>query len=247
MTSARRDYERLDPAKVEQTVVRLQARIARRFPDRRLVAVAGEVVALVRSVQDEPAAVHGRVRWVRVAARAASAFVVVATVVALVWTVVDGVRAAGSLRAFEWLPVVESLVNDLVFAAIAVWFLWALPRRLERESILGTLHRMRSIAHIIDMHQLTKDPETVRTGWQSTPASPRRDLSAEQLGQYLDYCSELLSLVSKAAAAFAEHSTDPQVLAAIGDIETLTTGMSRKIWQKISLLHLDPGTLRHAD
>src|SRR4029078_13030716 len=61
------------------------------------------------------------------------------------------------------------------------------------------------------------------------------------------YCSTLRSLVSKAAAAFAEHSTDPQVLAAISDIETLTTGMSRKIWQKISLLHLDPGTLRHPD
>jgi hypothetical protein len=34
------------------------------------------------------------------------------------------------------------------------------------------------------------------------------------------------------------------VLAAISDIENLTTGMSRKIWQKISLLHQDPATLR---
>ena len=247
MTTPDGAYERLDPVKVEETVVRLRERIARRFPDRRLISVAGEVVALVRSVQDEPNALHARLRWVRTGARVLSALVVLATVVALAWTVVDGVRSAGSLRAFEWLPVIESLVNDLVFAAIAVWFLWALPRRLEREAILGTLHRMRSIAHIIDMHQLTKDPETVRTGWRSTSASPARDLSPEQLGQYLDYCSELLSLVSKAAASFAEHSTDPQVLAAISDIENLTTGMSRKIWQKISLLHQDPATLRRSD
>ena len=247
MTTSAAAYERLDPDKIERTVLRLRERISRRFPDRRLVAVADEVVNLVRSVRDEPARLRARHRPVRVAARVVSAFVVALTVLALVWTVVDGVRVAGSLRAFEWLPVVESLVNDLVFAAIAVWFLWALPRRLERDAILHTLHRMRSIAHIIDMHQLTKDPETVRTGWESTPASVRRDLSPDQLGQYLDYCSELLSLVSKAAASFAEFTTDPQVLSAISDIETLTTGMSRKIWQKISLLHQDPATLRRSD
>jgi hypothetical protein len=44
--------------------------------------------------------------------------------------------------------------------------------------------------------------------------------------------------VSRAAALCAEQSTDPVVLDTVSEIEVLTTGMSRKIWQKISLLHL---------
>ena len=44
--------------------------------------------------------------------------------------------------------------------------------------------------------------------------------------------------MSKAAALCAEQSTDPVVLDTVSEIEVLTTGMSRKIWQKISLLHL---------
>jgi hypothetical protein len=55
-------------------------------------------------------------------------------------------------------PLTESLVNDLVFAAIAVVFLWAFPERLERRDLLRLLHRLRSLAHVIDMHQLSKDP-----------------------------------------------------------------------------------------
>ncbi len=53
---------------------------------------------------------------------------------------------------------------------------------------------------------------------------------------YLDYCSELLSLVSKTAALCAEESRDSVVLETVSRIEQLTNGMSRKIWQKISVL-----------
>ena len=45
-----------------------------------------------------------------------------------------------------------------------------------------------------------------------------------------------MSCVGKTAALDARDSTDTSVLAAIEGIETLTTGMSRKIWQKIALL-----------
>ncbi len=61
-------------------------------------------------------------------------------------------------------------------------------------------------------------------------------MSVRDYALYLDYCSELLSLTSKAAALCAEESTDALVLDTVSEIENLTTGMSRKIWQKISLL-----------
>ena len=57
-----------------------------------------------------------------------------------------------------------------------------------------------------------------------------------QLGRYLDYCSEMLSVTSKIAALFVERFDDPVTLAAVNEIESLTAGLSRKIWQKISML-----------
>jgi hypothetical protein len=62
------------------------------------------------------------------------------------------------MRAFEWLPLIESTISDVVFAGFAVFFLVALPTRHERAVLL---HRLRSLVHVIDMHQLTKDPERV--------------------------------------------------------------------------------------
>ena len=103
------------------------------------------------------------------------------------------------------------------------------------------LHRLRSIAHIVDMHQLTKDPELALRRVESTDSSPSRTLSRTQLPRYLDYCSELLALTSKLAALHAQNLNDAVVLYAVNDIETLTADLSRKIWQKISILAIaDP-------
>jgi len=66
---------------------------------------------------------------------------------------------------------------------------------------------------------------------------------AKQIGRYLNYCSEMLSLTSKIAALYAERLNDAVVLQAVDEVETLTTGLSRKIWQKIMILDLpQPGS-----
>jgi hypothetical protein len=71
---------------------------------------------------------------------------------------------------------------------------------------------------------------------ENTPSSPERVMSAPDLGRYLDYCSELLALTSKIAALFVERFDDPVTLGAVNEIESLTAGLSRKVWQKISML-----------
>jgi hypothetical protein len=63
-------------------------------------------------------------------------------------------------------------------------------------------------------------------------------MSRTDLGRYLDYCSEMLSVTSKIAALYVERFDDPVTLAAVNEIETLTAGLSRKIWQKITLLNV---------
>ena len=90
------------------------------------------------------------------------------------------------------------------------------------------------------MHQLTKDPDQVLSRQPDTASSPQRTMTADELGRYLDYCSELLSLSSKIAALFVQRSNDPLVLAAVDEVSGLTNGLSAKIWQKLTILETGP-------
>ena len=57
-----------------------------------------------------------------------------------------------------------------------------------------------------------------------------------ELGRYLDYSSEMLSLISKTAAIYVQEFPDSVALDAVNEITSLTNGLSRSIWQKIMLL-----------
>ena len=226
-------YERLEADAVLATAQRLQARIEARYPARTLGRVAERRVAVASDV--ERAAARSRpIRVLRVSGLVLIGILVVAAVASLIWVVVELIATSGS--ALAWLAAMETIINDVVYVGIAVVFLWLLPEHLERRRILGELHLLRSLAHVIDMHQLTKDPERFATAFRPTSETVEVGLSPMEMANYLDYCSELLSLVSKTAAVYAERSTDPAVLATISDIENLTNGMARKIWQKLGLV-----------
>ena len=226
---------RLDAAYVESTADRLEARIRARFPDRHLGDVAHRLVETIPTLQRGFDSSYLRFGRTRLLSRTTSAVIVVMVAIALALTLKDAVT--GGLRSLaDWVPFTESVVNDVVFAGIAVFFLWALPERRERRTLLSMLHELRSLAHVVDMHQLDKDPEQARPDYVPTPKSPPNRMTAEQLRHYLDYCSELVSLIAKTAALCGEHTSDPVVLETIGDLETLAAQMSQKIWQKISLL-----------
>ncbi len=95
-----------------------------------------------------------------------------------------------------------------------------------------------SSAHIIDMHQISKDPGTEHL----EPAPPgqtdhRTVQSDDQLALYLDFSSDMLSLVGKLAAYYAQHLNDRTVLEAVNEIEILTNGISRKLWQKVMIIN----------
>ena len=241
-------YERLDGREVREVIRYLGERIDEFLPNHPgLRSLARELGHLVDGLLDRGRTAPQRRHVVVWISRVLIVLVLATAVVTVGAAVRDAVTEQGALQAFEWLPVVESGINDLVFAGIAIWFLLSLADRLVRDDLLRRLHRLRSLAHVIDMHQMSKDPAALLPETRvSTPAargeiSPRT-LSVRDYGVYLDYCSELLSLTSKAAALCAEESTDALVLDTVSEIENLTTGMSRKIWQKISLLHDHPRT-----
>jgi hypothetical protein len=231
--------DQLQALPVLETVRRLEGRIAARFPERGLRRVAGELADLVRDVQVDSADIRGRTRTARRASRVLLVLILVALGVLLVIAVRDARNDTGPDSSLDWVPLIESAINDVIFAGIALFFVFTFPERLQRGHLLDLLHRLRSLAHVIDMHQLTKDPERLKQTFRRTSASPQVGLDRAEMENYLDYCSELLSLTGKAAALCAEKSRDPLVLSTVSTLETLTNDMSRKIWQKIQLLPPD--------
>jgi hypothetical protein len=188
-------------------VAQLERRIDARFGERGLTKAARDLGHLVVLVQSEAGQSRDRLRRTTLAARTAGVTIVAATLFVLILSLRSAV-IDGLARTANWVPLVESIVNDLVFAAIAMVFLWAFPERLERRALLRLLHRLRSLAHVIDMHQLSKDPEQASRTYTPTAESVRHGLDADQLHHYLSYCSEMLSLTAKTAALCGEHSAD---------------------------------------
>jgi hypothetical protein len=47
-----------------------------------------------------------------------------------------------------------------------------------------------------------------------------------------DYCSDAMGLISKVATLCVQSYQDPVLLDAVDDVEDLTSGFSRKIWQR---------------
>jgi len=230
-------FRELDGPRILETVQALERRIAERFPAAGLRGVATQLASSTEAALTRAPAL----RRPHLALRAAVALLVILLFAGVV-TLVASLRVATRIETVtDLVQTLESGVNDVVFVGIAIWFLGTLEARLKRRRTLAALHELRSLAHIVDMHQLTKDPESVEGRLPDTTSSPRRTLRRGELVRYLDYCSELLSLTGKTAALYAQYLQDPVVLGAVTEIEDLTTGVSGKIWQKITILNAAGG------
>lgn len=225
-------YRSLNPDKLIATLERLNQRIHERFPERGIGAVCNELLDLARSHGERSKVLRRPNYWIWTGQGLTLSLFIAAIGYGIYkyrLPQVDG----ESLSAFEG---VEALINLAILAGAAVWFLLNLEARIRRGRILSDLHQLRSIAHVIDMHQLTKDPTAILgEPGQSTPSSPVRDMTDFELVRYLDYCAEMLSLTGKLAALSMNTSQDSVVIATVNEIEELTTNLSRKVWQKIMI------------
>ncbi len=155
-------------------------------------------------------------------------------VTALTWT--QSINMQVGTEVFGFFQGIDAIMHLTVVVGAALFFAVSLDDRIKRQRALRDLHEFRSIAHVIDMHQLTKDPSIVLGHYHPTASSPKRIMNLFELTRYLDYCSEMLSLSGKLAALYAQSMPDPVVIDAVNDIEDLTANLSRKIWQKITIL-----------
>lgn len=225
-------YRTLDPDRIVETIARLERRIAERFPTSGLRKVCNELLDVARETKLRTA----DAARANVGLRIGIAFVLALGLGGLytVASIIEVKRDAESL--FGVLQGIDAAVSILVFTGAAALSLSTIEGRMKRHRALAHLGELRSLVHVIDMHQLTKDPSAAAMIATGTPSSPQRQLSVFELARYLDYCSEMLSLVAKVAALHAQSTKDPVVIEAESDLVQITSNMSNKIWQKITIV-----------
>jgi hypothetical protein len=231
-------YRRLDAAQLVSSLTQLDARIRDRFPNAGLARVCQDLMTIARENTSRAAAIEKRDGWLWTGIAALIALAIAGLVQLL--RLVDFSKTSAD-SVYTLVQGIDAMIHLVFVMGGLIFFLITMEDRLKRRRALKALNELRSIIHVIDMHQLTKEPASILVGGAPTQHSPKRTLTPFELGRYLDYCSEMLSLVAKVAVLYAQSQPDPVIVDAVSDIERLTTNLSQKIWQKIMLVHTGPG------
>jgi len=223
-------FRQLDPDKIIETVQGLHQRIEERFPGSGL----GKVVAELLQVAQETVT---RTRWIQqpnIPLRFAAAALIV-LIIAVVVGIVVNIHKFQLDDFVNTMQGLDSAIGTVVFIGAAILFFVSWENRIKRNRALKAIHELRALAHIVDMHQLTKDPDSY-FGQGHTKFIRKREMSHFELSRYLDYCGDAMALISKIGALYVQGFQDPVLLDAVDDVEDLTAGISRKIWQKLTIL-----------
>ena len=242
-------YHKLNSELIIETIDILTKRIHERFPKSGLSKVSEQLEEISRKTKQRADSFSKPIFWLRLPILLLISLFLFIPIYAIAYVQqksidLDDITPVFAKISFpEFIQVFEAGANDIIIIGAAIYFMTTFEGRIKRDRALKALHEIRSICHIIDMHQLTKDPERLMHAIsKDTSSSPKRILTRFELGRYLDYCSELLSLTGKVAALYIQNYSDPIAIDAVNDIEQLSTGLSQKIWQKIMLLHTLPLT-----
>lgn len=236
------DYLALDPERIVGTIKRLEGRIAERFPEAGLTRVCSELASVADQMVERAQWIGRPVLWLRLLSWGICLTVLLLTAYML-WSIGMtsedlNIADVEENRFTAIVTFTEAAINDVLLIGAALFFIFTIEKRYKRSRALKALHELRSIAHIIDMHQLTKDPHRIiaKPLFTGEGLSPKLNMTAFQLRRYLDYCSEMLSLTGKIAAVYVQQFDDAVAMASASELEALAGDLSNKIWQKILIL-----------
>lgn len=223
MPKGLKGYDRLDAERLLETIEKVRAKIASAFPDAGLLKLASRLDLVARDVARGAHRVQQPYWATRFAIATAMGASGLGAAYLLGFTQIDMSATPDAIDAIQGL---EALFNAVFLFLAGIVFIMSVEQRRKRSRALEDLHRVRSLTHVIDMHQLSKDPTVV-----GAPGARFRE--SEELISYLTFCTDLLSLAGKIGALYAQDMDDPVVIETVNDIEALSTNLSRKIWQKI--------------
>jgi hypothetical protein len=221
----------LDTEKVVETIDTLRKRIGDRFPDSGLYQTCDQLHELGKRTTILVAGIGTPIWPLRLLSGA-----LILVFGALLCVLACRCETGEMASLYSLIQTMEAGGNLLILIGLGAVFVWSFEQRVRRKRAIGAINALRDVAHVIDMKQLTKDPDYVSKVVHPTAHSPKRDLDAFSLGRYLDYCTEMLSLVSKLGYLYVAEFHDAEATKAVNELENLCNGLSRKMWQKIMML-----------
>lgn len=224
---------RLEPERIIKTIDVLEKRIADRFPNSGLRKTCVDFLEIAQKSKTN-------IEWIakpNIALRIFAILIILTGLGGVVFSISFVELKIHDTTLENIIALSEAVFNDIILLGAAIFFLIGMESRLKRKRALTMINELRVTAHVIDMLQLTKDPTLINLPLISTKNSPERTLTKMELERYLDYSSELASLIAKVGALYSQSLPDEVVVKSVNEIETLCTGLSRKIWQKIMILN----------
>lgn len=215
---------------IQKTCKELGVRIKERFPNARL----NDTCAALISISDEITKTNTWIRRPNYLIRTGSWICVALVLVMIIPAYCRLQVTTANVNIADFLQMLDSSFNVIVLAGATVIFLQAFENKLKRKRVITAINRLKCITHIVDAHQLKKDPRS--TTEFRTASSPVRSLSDYELCRYLDYCSEILSLINMIAFLYVQNFEDPVAQESVNDLGELTNGLSQRIWQKIIIV-----------
>src|SRR5262245_24478414 len=168
-----------------ETADRLASRIVGRFPEASLGKVAASISDVAREAVARAEKIQRPIWWLRV-----GLIVLGIVILAAAAAVVREQRQGDDPPLQRLLAFMRQTQGAAVYLSAAVVFLITLETRWKRARAVRAIHELRALAHIIDMHQLSKDPDC-------SPHAGNTPYNREGMLQYLHYCTEMLAILSK--------------------------------------------------
>jgi hypothetical protein len=216
-------------SEIIKTCEELKVRIKERFPNARL----NDTCQKLLTIANEADKTNEWIRKPNIFIRISSWFCIIVLALFIIPAGMKFVEVT-KLNLGDFFQMLDSSFNILILAGVSGFYLMSAELRQKRKKVVSSLNKLKCLTHIIDAHQLTKDPNLIVE--RRTEHSPKREMTDYELGRYLDYCSEMLSLISKIAFLYVQNFNDTVANDLVNDLESLTNGFSQRIWQKIVLL-----------
>jgi len=217
-------------SEIQKTCTELSIRMKERFP----LSNLNETCLALINISNDIDKTNVWIKSPNIPIRVSSWLCIAALLVFIIPAYVKLQVTFTNINIADFFQMLDASFNVIVLAVGTGLFLMASETRKKRKKVISAINKLKSIAHIIDAQQLKKDPRS--TSGIRTTSSPIRSLTDYELGRYLDYCSEMLSLIGKIAFLYVQHFDDPVANDSVNDLEALTTGLSQKIWQKIVII-----------
>ena len=244
MTSTRRrnlaSTTSLDPERIVHTIAKLEQRIEERFPDSGLGRLCKSLFDIGNKTRERLDRIESPVVWLRALTWLLAAAIVIGAVAAVRTVVLE--MPSGFEDAFVALQFFESGIQDLVFVGIAFVFLISVEGRLRRRRAPGVHpraarrrpHRRHAPADQRPRFKVLAGPgDTQRTRHRSARSPNGRAGALPRLLQRDAFADQ-----SKIAALYIREFRRTPVAPRRPWTKSRasSTGLSRKIWQKIMIL-----------